>query len=128
MIAVLPICQHRGDTVEPGVCVCRSNHMRHKRHTAEGVGLVTLDFCAARCWCPNKPQLILPERKVPQTSNLTCPHRTAEPIRSGTCNLCGLKGQPFEIFGCDLHGECSLRKRHSGVKGCAACADRPRPE
>lgn len=39
------------------------------------------------------------------------------------CDLCSLKGQPFQVYACAIHGECSLTRKHSQVKSCAACAD-----
>jgi hypothetical protein len=54
---------------------------------------------------------------------LPCIHRQPL-IEIGECDLCSLKGQPFEIFSCSVHGECSLIKRHSKVKSCLGCDDR----
>ena len=59
--------------------------------------------------------------------SLPCIHRSPAPIRTDICDLCSLRSQTFEIFGCALHGECSLHKKHSQVKGCAACRDRSSP-
>ena len=53
----------------------------------------------------------------------SCQHR-GDKLRVGTCDLCGIRGQPFEVFACSLHGECSLRRKHSKVKACASCHDR----
>ncbi len=58
-----------------------------------------------------------------------CVHR-GEVIRVGKCDLCGFdKGHPFDVLACALHGECSLLRKHSKVKGCAACEDyQPQPQ
>lgn len=53
----------------------------------------------------------------------SCEHR-GELLRIGTCNLCSGRGQPFEVYDCDLHGECSLNRKHSKVRSCLACPDR----
>lgn len=45
-------------------------------------------------------------------------------LRIGKCDLCGIRGQPFEIFCCKLHGECSLSRKHSGIRPCISCGDR----
>lgn len=68
------------------------------------------------CQSPN-------QSAVCAASGLACIHR-GDKIRDDTCDLCGVKGRPFEVFGCNLHGECSLHRVHSKVSGCAACEDR----
>ena len=45
-------------------------------------------------------------------------------VRVGLCDLCSLRGKPFEVFGCRKHGECSIGRRHSRVRSCLACPDR----
>jgi len=54
-----------------------------------------------------------------------CAHR-GEVIERGVCNVCGMKGQPFEIHACDLHGRC-MEKRYRndrpGIKVCLQCED-----
>lgn len=41
------------------------------------------------------------------------------------CDLCGGgKGKPFDVWGCDLHGHCTISRKHSRVgKSCVACKD-----
>lgn len=56
-------------------------------------------------------------------NELPCRHRGAK-VRSDACNLCGLKGTSFDVYQCELHGECSLQPRHTSVKACGKCADR----
>lgn len=51
-----------------------------------------------------------------------CAHR-GEQTRVGSCDLCGNKGQPFAVFVCDLHGECSLGRSHSRLRPCLTCRD-----
>ena len=52
-----------------------------------------------------------------------CVHRGPW-LETMKCDLCGMKGQPFDVFACAVHGRCSLRRRHSKVKSCLACAER----
>ena len=118
----LPLCRHRGKVIDEVFVECTTNHLMFSRS-----GIAPLAFCARPCPYADRPNW---EPETPQAAvDLTCPHRSAEPIRTGKCNLCGYeKGLSFAVFACDLHGECSLHKKHSAVKGCAACTDRPRPE
>jgi len=52
-----------------------------------------------------------------------CRHRGSfKEVRA--CDLCSLKGQPFDVLACELHGECSALRRHSKVTACASCQDR----
>ena len=82
--------------------------------------------------CIGKPIKPTTKRRPSRALDLSCKHRTEQPIEIGKCDLCGgEKGQPFEIFGCALHGKCSLHRKHSKVMGCASCEDwvsvRPMP-
>lgn len=42
-------------------------------------------------------------------------------LRDGTCDLCSMKGQPFNVMACAVHKECSTTKKHSNVQSCATC-------
>ena len=53
----------------------------------------------------------------------SCDHRGAL-LRVGKCDLCGGRGQPIEIFACDVKGECTLTRRHTKLASCAACPER----
>lgn len=60
-------------------------------------------------------------------SNFPCVHR-GEKVRDGVCNLCGSKGEPFEILSCAKFGECSILTRHTKVKHrCLSCSQREEP-
>lgn len=59
---------------------------------------------------------------VTGTPRHNCAHRGLY-IDTGSCDLCGIRGQPFEILACAIHGRCSLNRQHSQVKSCAACDD-----
>jgi hypothetical protein len=55
-----------------------------------------------------------------------CDHRLPL-LRIDKCDLCSgefPKGTPFEVYGCDLHVECSLEHRRRKTKACSACLDR----
>lgn len=45
-------------------------------------------------------------------------------LETGECNLCGLKGQPFEIYACQLFARCSITRKHSQIQSCGACEKR----
>lgn len=51
-----------------------------------------------------------------------CSHRT-QPLKIINCNLCGGGGKPMQVFGCALHGECSIGRQHSAVRSCLTCPD-----
>lgn len=64
---------------------------------------------------------------VPDPDSAECANR-GELIEVRLCDLCGVRGLPFEVFACQIHGECSKFRKHSQVKSCAACQDfRPIP-
>lgn len=73
------------------------------------------------------------ETDVPLIQTLDCVHRGAF-LKIGRCNLCETdRGEAFEILGCELHGQCSMFRRHRKVKACVSCPDRkpldqPEPE
>lgn len=121
---ILPDCHHRGPEIVPGVFQCRSN-----RPVLPEPWLAPAGFCAScrfaglplATQCPG-------ESKSPQaTEHLLpmagCVHRGPEPIRIGTCNQCGMKGQPFNVYPCSVHGECSIRFYDRKVKPCLTCAE-----
>lgn len=59
---------------------------------------------------------------VIESREATCAHLGLM-LREDTCDLCSMKGQPFEVLACTVHGECSLTRKHSKVRSCAACED-----
>lgn len=52
-----------------------------------------------------------------------CVHRGAF-LEVAVCNVCSLKGQPFDKFACAIHGACSVTRKHTKVKACVSCEDR----
>lgn len=67
---------------------------------------------------------IPPEDQGPpiNQSETPCIHR-GQLLETGSCDLCGIRGQPFEILSCAVHGTCSLYRRHSKVVACLTCGD-----
>lgn len=58
-------------------------------------------------------------------AEIPCPHRGSI-VREAKCDLCGNKGQPFDVFRChDTGGECSLQRMHSRIKSCVSCLQLP---
>jgi hypothetical protein len=117
-------CSHRGPEAAPGVFLCRSNRPRLPEP-----GLAPAAFCAACQFAglPNATQapagLLSPQETEHLLPMAGCSHRGAEPIRIGTCDQCGMKGQPFQVYPCGLHGECSIRFYNRKVRACLTCPD-----
>jgi hypothetical protein len=81
-----------------------------KYEAGEGPGQITL---------PPAARLVA----EPTAEHFPCVFR-GKPVRTGTCDLCGLKGQAFEVLVCNKFGECSIARKHSKVRSCVACTDR----
>lgn len=136
----LPICRHRGR--QHGLHVmCRSD-----RATRVGRGLALLDTCAT---CPHADvphiavalhvddALLIPGVAPPpvsaDTPSIPCRHRSLNPLRTETADLCGLRGQTIAIYACDFtradgtqpHSECALHRYCSrqSIPVCYACDD-----
>jgi hypothetical protein len=59
--------------------------------------------------------------------DIACPHR-GNVTRDALCDVCGgvlAKGQPFDVFACAKHGECSLQRMRRDVRPCITCQDLP---
>jgi len=74
---------------------------------------------------PDRPRV---PQETPQESEkrlriASCLNRGKNPVRVGTCNLCGLRGQPFDIYPCSIHGECSIRYYDRKIHPCIGCED-----
>lgn len=65
-----------------------------------------------------------PQQPPATADNFPCSHRSTEVARIGICDLCSLKGKPFDVFACEIHGECSIGRKHSEVRSCVKCSDR----
>lgn len=62
-------------------------------------------------------------------AELPCVHR-GELLRTAECELCGGRRQGVEVFQCQVHTECTLRRIRSGSQGpasCLTCRDRLTP-
>jgi hypothetical protein len=54
-----------------------------------------------------------------------CRHR-GEVVEQGVCNVCGFKGQPYDVYACALHGRCMVRRYRNDradVRVCMSCED-----
>jgi hypothetical protein len=88
-----------------------------------GLGLTGYTEAEAQRLLAGLPMRDGPRVADPVPASAACVHRGAV-IETGACDLCGIRGQKFEIFSCAIHGRCSLTRRHSKIRSCAACADR----
>jgi hypothetical protein len=113
-------CSRRGEMVRPGFFRCSSNRIVHTEP-----GVVPLSTCGI---CPyrNLPDHDgLPEQKPDPRYTMPCAH-IGPAIAEGICNACGMKGQPFQIFACDLHVKCMVKRYRSDrpdLKVCFNCDD-----
>jgi hypothetical protein len=121
------------------VVECKSTHFRHPGF----VGALTCTGCP---WAdlPNDaahvPRLVTrplerstermaepadPTARDPYPAIDLCRH-LGPSIERGTCNVCGLKGQPFDIHACAVHGRCTVRRYRTDrpdLKVCVRCGD-----
>jgi len=47
-------------------------------------------------------------------------------VEQAACNVCGMHGQPFQIYGCELHGRCMVKRFRNDrpeLKVCVTCED-----
>ncbi len=49
-----------------------------------------------------------------------CVHRGTV-LEKATCNACGMKAQPFEVFACELHGKCMVRRYRNDRPDLTVC-------
>lgn len=113
------------DPSEPGHC---AKHGCWKTATWKRLCRQRPDYFALweRGEGPNQraKQVVQPDEAQDVSANdIPCQFR-GQLLKIGSCDLCGIKGQPFEIIACEQHGECSLTRRHSKVRSCLACEDR----
>lgn len=59
----------------------------------------------------------------PLKAEFPCVYR-GDVVRQGECDLCGIRGQPFDIYACAKFGECSVARRNTKVRPCSTCFDR----
>src|SRR3990167_9316343 len=56
---------------------------------------------------------------APTTSEPRPPCRHLGPsLGMEVCDLCGLKGQPVEVFACEIHGRCTAHRVQRETRGC----------
>lgn len=74
-------------------------------------------------YTPAEGQAILDSGEGTDAERFACVHRGAL-LRVAKCDLCGAKDQPFDVFACAVHSECSIGRRKRSVKSCVACEQR----
>lgn len=115
-------CTRRGEMVRPGFFRCSSNRIMHPE---PGVApLATCVICPYRNmpdWDDAAPAAFQPDPRYTQA----CANRGVV-IEQGTCNACGIAGQPFDVFACELHEKCMVRRFRNDrpeLKVCVNCDD-----
>jgi hypothetical protein len=113
-------CNRRGEETWPGFFRCDSNRIMHPEPGVVAIG--TCGICPYR----NLPDREGVEQPKPDPRFTTpCAHR-GEIIERAVCNVCGMKGQPFDVFACELHGKCMVRRFRNDrleLKVCVLCDD-----
>jgi hypothetical protein len=73
-------------------------------------------------------QLAVPRQTRPTAESLPCSHR-GEVTRQQESDLCGSRGEFFDVFTCDLHGECAIGRicQRQKERPCVSCDDRLEP-
>jgi hypothetical protein len=115
-------CNRRGEETWPGFFRCDSNRLIHPEP-----GVVPIATCGI---CPYRN---MADREAAETPDFApdprfttaCAHR-GEILERGVCNSCGHVGQPFDVFACELHGRCMVRRYRNDrpeLKVCANCDD-----
>ncbi len=123
MTTTLPPCRHRR-IVHPLRAECHSQHLVHAT-----AGMVYLETCLT---CPfadrANPEANAGAARLEQESEaaepIACPHRSEGPVRLQVADLCGLRGQEFPVYHCELHQtECTPRRicRKQTVRACTVC-------
>lgn len=125
-------CRHRGTELRRERCISRGQDGEAVVYTcaeptvngectlaATSLGLRDCFGCDLRSFDGDKPPA--PAAVLPET--LPCIHR-GDLLRTDKCDLCGIRGLPFDVFGCAVHVECSISRRHSKIKACVGCEQR----
>lgn len=119
-------CQHVETEAGSGIWICPTcNHKALSSHAPKRE-------CGKRD--PQQPQQRqIATRSAPRVADETnqlgpCVHR-GDVIEKGLiCELCGLKGDLYDVHACSKHGQCSLKKRKHGLQSCLGCTDHCSPE
>lgn len=56
-----------------------------------------------------------------------CRHRRGKSDTPAVCQSCGERGNPLQLYHCDLHGEVSIKRKNRSFRACANCDDRSGP-
>jgi hypothetical protein len=79
--------------------------------------------------CPAGNNAAAPSQAAPPADSIAaaailqgipCRHR-GEVVERGTCNVCGSRGQPLEVFACAVHGRCMLRRLRNDRPDLTVC-------
>lgn len=138
MSITLPPCRWRGYITPDGsLCECRSPKLITPQ------GYVPVNACDGSAWpggvckyLDHEPDLTAPlPGKTTGPAPAAAPPAPVDPeqfacvhrgpvLETRLCDLCGVRGQPFEVYQCGKHGECSIGRKHSKVQPCISCNDR----
>lgn len=69
---------------------------------------------------PARAERSVKERDEFWLAELPCGHRQ-EIVRQDKCDTCGDRGKAFDVYGCHVHGECSILKRQRKIQSCYHC-------
>jgi hypothetical protein len=110
-------CIRRGAEIRPGVFECSSNRLIHPEPGT--VAIATCGICPYR----NLPDRTSIEQSAPDPRFTTpCAHR-GEVLERATCTACGMKGLPFDVFACAIHGRCMVRRYRNDRPELAVCVN-----
>jgi len=118
--ATIPECVRRGAEVRPGFYECKSNRLIHPEP-----GVVAINTCLICPYVNLQDRDTSQDGKPDPRFSTACVHR-GEILERGVCTVCGMKGQPFDVFTCELHGKCMVRRYRNDrpdLRVCVSCDD-----
>jgi hypothetical protein len=113
---IAELCNRRGAEVRPGFFRCDSNRLTHPEPGI--VAIVTCGICPYRDLADREEVggSFTPDPRFTSA----CVHR-GDVVEHGVCNACGMKGQPFDVFACELHGKCMVRRYRNDRPELTVC-------
>lgn len=123
------LCDHY--EAAPGVWVCRVCSHVAKTNAKPGRRTCGQDntpkVVAKKTKAVNRPQSTVADGRTREAeyrrTASPCVNRGAVIATEQPCQLCGAKGELYDIYECKLHGRCSLGKRANGLQSCLTCPD-----
>lgn len=116
----LPVCRFRGPALPSGRSPCTSPLL------ATPAAGVTADLCSR---CPFADRLPRSSRPRPPLADRLagaagCRNR-GDVVDRREADLCGLRGQLYDVHACEIHGECVTRRtcRKQQERFCLSCDD-----